>query len=42
MRIRWTEPAVRDFTDMCDYITEHGSLTASRKVALAIHGAVAL
>jgi len=23
MRIRWTEPAARDLTNICDYIEEH-------------------
>ena len=25
MRIRWTDPAVYDFTQICDYVGEHGS-----------------
>jgi hypothetical protein len=35
MRIRWTDSAVRDLTHICDYIEEHGSATAARRVALA-------
>jgi toxin ParE1/3/4 len=37
MRIRWTDPAVRDFTQICDYISEHGSAATSRSVALSIY-----
>ena len=37
MRIRWTDPAVRDFTNICDYIEKHGSRAAARRVALSLH-----
>ena len=37
MRIRWTDSAVRDFTQICDYIEKHGSSSAARRVALSIH-----
>ena len=37
MRIRWTEPAARDFTQICDYIQEHDSGAAARRVALSIY-----
>lgn len=37
MRIRWTEPAAEDLTAICDYISEHGSATTARRVALSIH-----
>ena len=37
MRIRWTEPAVRDFSQICDYIEENDGPEAARRVALAIH-----
>ncbi|HEY4052459.1 MAG TPA: type II toxin-antitoxin system RelE/ParE family toxin [Terriglobales bacterium] len=37
MRIRWTDPAVRDFTQICDYINEHGSAAIARRVALSIY-----
>lgn len=40
MRIRWTEPAVRDFTNICDYIAEHGSPAISRRVAGDIYSAI--
>lgn len=36
MRVRWTEPAVRDFTQICDYIEKHGSKATARRVALSI------
>jgi toxin ParE1/3/4 len=37
MRIRWTDPAVNDFTQICDYIEAHSSSVSARRVALAIH-----
>jgi toxin ParE1/3/4 len=37
MRIRWTEPAASDLTQICDYIGEHGSAATARRVALSIH-----
>ena len=40
MRIRWTDPAVRDFTQICDYISEHGSAATARRVALSIYQGV--
>lgn len=40
MRIRWTELAVRDFTQICDYIEEHRSAATARRVALSIHQGV--
>lgn len=40
MLVRWTEPAVRDFTHICNYISEHGSRAAARRVALAIYDAI--
>ena len=33
MRIRWTDPAVNDLTQICDYIAEHGSSATARRVA---------
>ena len=36
MHIRWTEPAVRDLTQICDYIEAHGTATIARRVALSI------
>jgi toxin ParE1/3/4 len=41
MRIRWTEPAAHDLTEICDYIKEHKSQETSRKVALHIYEAIA-
>jgi toxin ParE1/3/4 len=40
MRVRWTEPAARDLTQICDYIQEHGSAAAARRVALLIYEGV--
>lgn len=40
MRIRWTEPAARDFTHICDYTEEHGGPAAARRVALQIYEAI--
>ena len=37
MRIRWTEPAVRDLTAICDYIEGNDAPEAARRVALAIY-----
>ena len=37
MRIRWTDPAVRDFTQICDYISEPGSAATARRVAFSIY-----
>ena len=37
MQIRWTDPAVHDFTHLCDYIEEHGGANRARRVALSIH-----
>lgn len=40
MQIRWTLNAVRDFTRICDYIDEHSSGSAARRIATAIHTAI--
>jgi toxin ParE1/3/4 len=40
MRIRWTEPAARDLTGICDYTEEHSGPGAARKVALRVYEAV--
>jgi len=40
MHVRWTEPAARDLTGICDYIQKHGTAEAARKVALAIYEGV--
>lgn len=40
MLVRWTEPAVRDFTHICDYISAHGSPAVARKVAIAIYKSI--
>lgn len=37
MQIRWTDSAVRDFTQICDYIETHGSPDRARRVAISIH-----
>jgi toxin ParE1/3/4 len=37
MRIRWTDPAVKDFTQICDYISEHASPVIARRVATSIY-----
>jgi toxin ParE1/3/4 len=42
MRIRWTDPAVHDFTQICDYIQAHGSQVTASRVALAIHESLSL
>ena len=40
MRIRWTEPAARDLTEICDYIAEHSGPARARRVALTIYEGV--
>jgi len=40
MRIRWTEPAARDLTHICDYIEERDAPATARRVALAIYQGV--
>ena len=40
MRIRWTEPAARDLTGICDYIKKHDGPAAASRVALEIYGGV--
>jgi addiction module RelE/StbE family toxin len=42
MRIRWTDPATRDLTDICDYIRDHDAPAAARSVALNIYEKVGL
>ena len=37
MRIRWTQPAARDLTHICDYTKERDGPAAARRVALAIY-----
>lgn len=40
MRIRWTDPAVRDLIQICDYIEQHGSATTARGIALLIYKSI--
>jgi len=42
MRLRWSEPAVNDFTGICDYLKQHARPDLSRRIALAIHERIAL
>ncbi len=37
MKIRWTQPAARDLTQICDYIEEHEGSEAARRVAARIY-----
>jgi toxin ParE1/3/4 len=37
MRVRWTEPAARDLTQICDYIEEHDTSSTARRVAISIY-----
>jgi len=37
MRIRWTEPAARDLTQICDYIDERDGPGTARRVAFTIY-----
>jgi plasmid stabilization system protein ParE len=38
MRIRWTEPAVRDLTNICDYTEDHSRPEVACGFALRIYG----
>jgi len=40
MRVRWTPAAAQDLTRICDYIEEHTSAAAARRVALTIYEGV--
>jgi len=40
MRVRWTEPATLDLTNICDYAREHSGPEAAREVALRFYEAV--
>lgn len=42
MRIRWADPAVHDFTQICDYLEEHDSVVIARRVALSIYRSISL
>jgi toxin ParE1/3/4 len=37
MRIRWTQPASRDLTQICDYLSEQDSPATARRVAILIY-----
>jgi toxin ParE1/3/4 len=37
MRIRWTESAVQDLKNICDYIGERSGPAEARRIALKIH-----
>jgi len=40
MWLRWTEPALRDLTQVADYLEEHASSSVARRIALSIYGRV--
>jgi toxin ParE1/3/4 len=40
MQVRWTTSAVRDLTQICDYIDQHDGAASARRVALAIYQGV--
>ena len=40
MLVRWTKPAVDDFTQICDYTEEHFGLAQARRAALSIYKSV--
>jgi toxin ParE1/3/4 len=40
MRIRWTEPAVRDLTQIADYLDEHAGSSVARRIALSVYEGV--
>jgi toxin ParE1/3/4 len=37
MRVRWTELAARDLTQICDYIEKHDTSSTTRRVAISIY-----
>jgi plasmid stabilization system protein ParE len=40
MLVRWTKPAVDDFTHICDYTEEHFGPAQARRAALSIYESV--
>lgn len=36
MRVRWTQPAAQDLTQICDFIQERRSPATARRVAMTI------
>jgi toxin ParE1/3/4 len=40
MLVRWTKPAVDDFTHICDYTEEHFGAAQARRTAIAIYDSV--
>jgi toxin ParE1/3/4 len=40
MRVRWTEPAALDLTNVCDYTEQHHGPEAARKLALRVYEAI--
>lgn len=36
MKVRWTEPAARDLTQICDYLAEQGNPGVAQRVAISI------
>lgn len=40
MFIRWTEPAARDLTEICDYIEQNSTTQTARRVAISIYDRV--
>lgn len=40
MRIRWTQAAVSDLTEICDYVGDHDGPEAARKIANRIYDAL--
>jgi plasmid stabilization system protein ParE len=40
MRIRWTQPAAQDLTNICDHLEEHDAPATARRVALVIYKSV--
>ena len=40
MLVRWTKPALDDFTQICDYTQEHFWAAQARRAAIAIYDGV--
>jgi len=36
MKVRWTEPAAQDLTQICDYLSERGNSGVARRAAISI------
>ena len=42
MQVHWTNAAVRDFTDICDYVEQHSGKATAHRIALSVHTVIEL